>query len=388
MRMYVSPGVTRTPDRQIYLVTEGGGLGPVNPALARAMARDAARAARSLQESLTFRGLSQKRQNSLIKTILGTATLQAVKDLDSTMPQDNVGTVDGQVGYTQQWENNTWQCVLGDTGVKWWAPAAADLPNACYNFGVEYADMEATPDLLWKIKWSHEAQAFHQGTSIKGFLKTGTVGEGHRTHPLPRQRIDRNRIWKTVTALNPFTVQPGTWVETRSIPEKFMKWADKLADLEEPFAEARSRQEEAPSARPGPQTQTTWSFVRSLPRKIEVKLQLPRPFKANEKKVIMGIRAGSLLSKLLNGVTESLDIWNAAYDALDPRVMPRGRTSQLQRIDTVIKNIHRIDVRKLIEGLVKNEIEDFVFGSVGGAAGRASGRAAGTRTGLTIGPAI
>jgi len=370
-----------------------GGLGSrqdvVTPAQARALAREFKRSLDSAMESSMADRVQGLMRNMLTKAATSTLLKDAINDLMNPKsdfgPQDNLSRdLHGQHGYTLLWAQQGQVCGTGSQDPKRFFWTGLDthfgMPT-CRSFGTESVTMEGASNLrAFKIYWEHSRNAFHNGTSNEVFEKTGVPGPVYKDRPRAGSRpFGRNKIIRTITALNPWSAPVGDFTDTKTIPNEFLDPADMIADETEPFAEARSRQEgePRPAAAPRPQTET-FTFGRGEPSHVREKGNpFPKSVKGKEGKNMTGIVAGSTIGRLLNEVTESLDVFNVLYDSLEWWCKPKGRTNQLQRIDLVIKNINCIDLDKLIEGLIWNEIEDRFIGQIAGSAAKESGKATG-----------
>lgn len=363
-----------------------GGLGlppaVISPGRTQALRRSITEFIKLKGRSPDFRALSTVDKNKIIKAFVAALTKGALGDAQIDLgPLDHLEdaanqTVPGQEGYTLQWTDTEWDCFHPESNEIGYVPSATDI-RTCTSWQGVTNPMSAVSNAEWKLHVRMRISVFKGGSAFQGFLKTGTPGEDFKLRPLPVRAFGRNKITRTITALNPHGQMPGKWTESKQIPEKLMGLADALADLTEPFAEARSRDDSGPIGQFSPQTNIDFSAGRGKPKTVETKLKFPEPFKGKEVKNIGGIAKGSLLGKLLRGVTESLDFLNVAYEALPRSIRPMRRTSQLQRIELVITNIASIDLDTLIEGLIANEIEDRFIGSLGGAAARATAKATG-----------
>lgn len=84
-----------------------------------------------------------------------------------------------------------------------------------------------------------------------------------------------------------------------------------------------------------------------------------------------------LLSWAVNGITESLDVVNAAYKAIPFELRKelwkaqRGKISTKEKIQFVWENWDKIEGEDFVKELVKNQIEDFLIGKAGQATKRA-----------------
>jgi hypothetical protein len=90
----------------------------------------------------------------------------------------------------------------------------------------------------------------------------------------------------------------------------------------------------------------------------------PPPPGTKERKFIATAHKASWIGWALNGVTEGLDIINALHRALPKQYRTKG-ADQTQRMRDLYEHFNEIEVSKAIEEIVKNEIEDRIFGGIG-----------------------
>ncbi len=365
----------------------GGGLGSAGSAVAaRAIARAIRRAIERLDEDALVRARDPASDLKRLVPLLKELT---ERDLYAfPWPQDNLNRdVHGQEGYTLLYTNDVQVCG-GTNGLFSWAGIGINHPPpVCLQRSPIRNTMAEVSDAFEFKFYAQAAHILIVGTPWEFYGKTGTPGPAHKDLPMPLA-IPANVPQKVVTGFNPWTVAPGQLpapINRQIRTGKIIIFADEIAEQTEPDAEARSRSPGQNITQPRVRTRTdvqvqTGAPVVRTPRDTFPE-NLPR---TKEAKVIGSIAAGSKLGRLLNATTESLDVFNVAYQALEAKCKPRGRTSQLQRIQSVITNVDCIDVDKLIEGLIVNEIEDKLIGAIAGGAARESARATGGFRGLIL----
>lgn len=75
-----------------------------------------------------------------------------------------------------------------------------------------------------------------------------------------------------------------------------------------------------------------------------------------------------LLMRVVNAVTEGVDLVESAWDALPRSAQTRvkgKKTTAWQKMQDVYRNIDKIDGRKFVKNVILNEIEDRFFGKIG-----------------------
>lgn len=119
-----------------------------------------------------------------------------------------------------------------------------------------------------------------------------------------------------------------------------------------------------------------------------------------EKKAALHIR-GTFADKLMNIVTESLDVLNCAHSALPRKYQAkprydaggyggqgRWRRATPQRIAmTVYQNLGHLNVGKFVQCLIQNQVEDYLIGKVGQLTAKANQKR-GSFAGAAFGPAL
>lgn len=101
----------------------------------------------------------------------------------------------------------------------------------------------------------------------------------------------------------------------------------------------------------------------------------PPPPGEVERKVAIKSKAVRIVTNIVNGVTESLDVINSLWDALPKQYQTRKRgerTTPQQKTADLIKHYEQIDINAAIYNIGVNQIEDYVFGRAGQALGKAS----------------
>jgi len=299
--------------------------------------------------------------------------------------------VPGQTGYTQRWDDETWQCISAPRDDRWFSGHATDPLNICKSFGEEKAKMSEASNDPWKSHWRHSENVFHVGTPTKGYQRTGTPGDdhdiGHTVIAIP--------VGLKVSALSPFQMPMEVgFVEVIPIPNEILPLADAIARTGQEGDQGRVVVTPGrPRARA--QTRTTTVTIGGNGNVNRVRTtsntKFPRKPKGKEKKMIASVNNASLLGKLISGVTEGLDLIQAFYASLEE---PKGvkflifRPTMKEKIETVFKQLDHINGNKLIEELVKNEIEDRFFGKIGQEIGANFGRQGGFAVGAGTGPAL
>lgn len=89
----------------------------------------------------------------------------------------------------------------------------------------------------------------------------------------------------------------------------------------------------------------------------------PDPGTREKKLVLNGTFWG--MRGVIDALGESIDIIDAAYDALDESVRRKSDRTRLDRVRRIINNVDAIDPVDLILNLIDNEIEDRLWGLTG-----------------------
>lgn len=123
------------------------------------------------------------------------------------------------------------------------------------------------------------------------------------------------------------------------------------------------------------------------PPRPDEQLDVPPPRGERERKAKLTRKGLSALRWLVqrgvNPFSEILDVVDALYQAL-PRELRQARTAH-QRIIAVVENWWRIDLEEAIEGLILNQLEDYIFGRLSRGVAHLRGR---IPIGGTAGPAL
>jgi len=129
---------------------------------------------------------------------------------------------------------------------------------------------------------------------------------------------------------------------------------------------------------PAPYTETTFQpgaqpSVRPNPRP---DLRKPPTKGEKERKTIATPKAASYVAKVVSAVTESLDVVNAAYDALPEKLRKQlyarsqhgkdsnNPVSAKNKIKAVYTHWDDVDVKEFLTNLAKNEVEDRLIGGI------------------------
>lgn len=112
----------------------------------------------------------------------------------------------------------------------------------------------------------------------------------------------------------------------------------------------------------------------------------PPPARVREKKVPINSAGRRVLIRVIDGITEGKDFIEALEKSL-PKDCQTGRNSPLQdKIAALFECSDQIDFCKAVEELVKNQVEDAIFGRAGSKLGKPTGRRMGRPVGPQAGP--